>query len=68
MLVVAGAVVDVNAAQEVAGDMMGLLDSALRCMGGVMDSYRYPWALATTGSAGLEVILSRAAYPCSGSC
>lgn len=55
MLVVAGAVVDVNAAQKVAGDMMGLLDSALRCMGGVMNSYRYPWALAMTGPAGLEV-------------
>lgn len=64
----AAAVVDVNAAQEVAGDMVGLLDSALRCMRGVMNSYRYPWALAMTAPAGLGVILSRAAYPYSGSC
>lgn len=48
--------------------MVGLLDSTLRCIEGVMNSYRCPWALATTGLAGLEVIQSRAAYRCSGSC
>lgn len=48
--------------------MVGLLDSTLRCIEGVMNSYRCPWALATTGLAGSEVIQSRAVYRCSGSC
>jgi hypothetical protein len=65
---VAEAAAGLNAAQEVAGDMVGLSDLVLCCMAVVMNSYRCPWALAMTGLAGLEVIQSRVAYRCSGSC
>lgn len=47
--------------------MLGLLDSALRCIEGVTHSYRSPWVLATAVSVGLGVIQSQAAYRSSGS-